>query len=165
MASVEELQAQVQLLTDKLEKLQTVSDIRQTIYDYAFFHDRGWSDAVADMFTEDAKLDIVGYGEDLDISLQGREAIREMYTRLDARWGGPPPSKHVVNTVQIDADGDEALVITYLNVGDKPTDKGPGGGLYHHRLRRGADGRWRFAHKRIVATSQITVDEAVSPEI
>ena len=159
------LQAQVNALTSEVGRLRDLEAIQRTIYDYCHYHDRGMSDAVANLFTEDATLEITGYGERLDTELRGREAIRAMYTRLDASWGGPPPSKHVVTNSRIELDGDEAIVVTYLAYGGERNEKGPGGSLYHERLRKEADGRWRFAHKRIVETTNVTVDAAVSAKI
>ena len=163
--TVEELSARVETLTLEIKQLLAAEGIRTTIMNYTLDHDRGQSDMVADLFTEDAKLEISGYGERLDTTLQGRASIREMYRALNSKHGGPPPFKHVVTNNRIDIDGNEAIAITYLDWGGAPTDQGPGGGLYHERLKLCSDGRWRFSHKRIVCTSSQTVDAAIAAQI
>lgn len=163
--TVEELSKRVETLTREIERLRAAEGIRTTIMNYTLAHDRGQSDMVADLFTEDAKLEISGYGERLDTVLQGREAIRNMYRTLDSKYDGPPPFKHVVTNNRIDIEGDEAIAITYLDWGGPPTDEGPGGGLYHERLKLCDDGHWRFSHKRIVCTSSQTVDAAIAAKI
>lgn len=163
--TVEELSVRVEALTREIEHLRAAEGIRTTIMNYTLAHDRGQSDLVADLFTEDATLEISGYGERLDTVLTGREAIRDMYRALDGKHDGPPPYKHVVTNNRIEIDGDDAIAITYLDWGGPPTDQGPGGGLYHERLKRCPDGRWRFSHKRIVCTSSQTVDAAISAKI
>ena len=162
---IRELREQVAALSAEVSRLRDLESVQRTLYDYCHYHDRGMSDETADLFTEDATLEILGYGEHLDTTLNGREAIRAMYTRLDSRWGGPPPSKHVITNSRIELDGDEAVVISYLAIGGEKNEKGPGGGLYHERLRRESDGRWRFAHKKIIETSGMTVDAAVSGKV
>ena len=163
--SVEELAKRVEALSREVERLSACGGVRATIMNYTLAHDRGQSDNVAALFTEDAVLEISGYGERLDTVLKGREAIRDMYRALDGKHDGPPAYKHVITNDRIEVDGDEAVAITYLDWGGPPTDRGPGGGLYHERLRRCEDGRWRFAHKRIVSTSSQTVDAAISVKI
>lgn len=163
--AVEELSRRVEELTDEVARLKATEGVRATILDYTLAHDRGQSDLVASLFTEDAMLDISGYGENLDTVLKGRDAIRDMYRALDAKHVGPPPFKHVITNNRIEIEGNEAIAITYLDWGGPPSDEGPGGGLYHERLKRCADGRWRFTHKRIVCTSSQTVDAAISAKI
>ena len=158
-----ELEELIERLESRIGELEAIEGVRSTILDYALAHDRGQSDAVADLFTQDARLDIAGYGEDLDTTVHGRDAIRAMYTALDINYANNPPFKHMVTNCHVTVDGVDAVAITYLNeLGGPKTDMGPGGGLYQDRLRLEADGRWRFAHKRSVATSTQTVNDALT---
>jgi uncharacterized protein (TIGR02246 family) len=150
-------------LEARIDQLESVEAVRSTILEYVLAHDRGQSDRVADLFSEGARLDITGYGPELDTSIDGREAIRAMYTAIDAKYANNPPFKHMITNCHVTLAGDRAVAITYLDEwGGPQTDNGPGGGLYHDRLRREADGVWRFEHKRIISTSGQTVDEAVA---
>ena len=159
-------EARIEALETRIRELESTEAVRRTIIDYAIAHDRGMSDTVADLFTEDAALDIAGYGPDLDTTIHGRDAIRAMYRALDEKYDNDPPFKHMITNCQISIDGDEAVAVTYLaEWGGPKTDEGPGGGLYQDRLRREPGGVWRFAHKRIIATSKQTVDQALSQEI
>ena len=163
------LAAAVQKLEARIQELEAMEAVRTTILNYALAHDRGQSDVVADLFTEEAVLDIAGYGPDLDTSIKGREGIRAMYTALDAKYRNNPPFKHMITNCHITIeghDGNEAVAVTYLaEWGGPKTDSGPGGGLYHDRLRLEDDGQWRFAHKRIISTSTQTIDDALSHSI
>jgi len=162
----EDLENRLEALEARIVELESIEGVRAAILQYAHVHDRGMSDAVADLFTDDAVLDITGYGEQFDTSLTGQDAIRAMYNRLDARHNFNPPFKHMLTNCQITVEGDEAVAITYLDEwGGPQTDKGPGGGLYHDRLRKEDDGQWRFSHKRIISVSEQTVDEAVKEGI
>ena len=154
MATIEELEKRVKYL-------EAVEGVRRTVYEYLLLHDipNVVGDLIA-LFTEDAILDISGYGESLEGRLNGREAIGGLYRRLDA--GGVASGKHTTTNVHIEVDGDEATVISYLDVGQPPTPGvAPGGGIYQERLRREADGRWRFVHKRIIGTGEQTVHAAI----
>jgi ketosteroid isomerase-like protein len=158
----QDLETRLTALENRIAELESIEAVRATILEYAHVHDRGMSDSVADLFTEDTVLDITGYGEQFDTSLSGQDAVRAMYNRLDARHNFNPPFKHMLTNCLITIEGDEAVAITYLDEwGGPQTKRGPGGGLYHDRLRKEADGQWRFAHKKIISISEQTVDEAI----
>jgi len=154
MATIEELEKRVAYL-------EAVEGVRRTVYEYLLLHDI--PNVVEDLiclFTEDATLDISGYGESLEGRLVGRDEIGGLYRRLDA--GGVATGKHSTTNVHIEIDGDEATVISYLDVGTGPKPGvAPGGGIYQERLRHEADGRWRFTHKRIIGTGEQTVHDAI----
>lgn len=158
-----ELRDEIQRLTTRITELEALHAVRETLLNYTLCHDRGHSNELAALFTEDAKLDISGFGENLDTSLSGREAIRQMYQQIDGRSGGPPPHKHAIANLRIAIDGDEATAHSYLlDWGGAPTEHGPGGSMYHERLQRQPDGRWLIKHKRIVCTAELTVDAVLS---
>ncbi len=154
MATIEELEQRVKYL-------EAVEGVRRTVYEYLLMHDiPNVVETLISLFTEDATLDISGYGESLEGRLVGREAIGGLYRRLES--GGVFSGKHSTTNVHIEVDGDEATVISYLDVGTGPKPGvAPGGGIYQERLRREDDGRWRFVHKRIIGTGEQTVHDAI----
>jgi ketosteroid isomerase-like protein len=157
------LREEVARLGARLQHLEAVQAVRETLLDYAHYHDRGLSGELAELFAEDAVLDISGFGDDLDVSISGRGAIRDMYASLDARSDGPPPYKHAITNLRIEIDGEQALASSYLlDWGGPATDLGPGGSVYRQRLERQSDGRWLITHKRIICTAELTVEAASS---
>lgn len=154
MATIEELERRVAYL-------EAVEGVRRTVYEYLLLHDiPGVVEDLVRLFAEDAVLEISGYGESLEGVLEGRQAIGDLYRRLDA--GGVASGKHTTTNVHIEIEGDEATVISYLAVGAEATPgRAPGGGIYQERLRREADGRWRFTRKRIIGTGEQTVHAAL----
>ncbi|MBT3623082.1 MAG: nuclear transport factor 2 family protein [Gammaproteobacteria bacterium] len=163
---LDQLREEVARLSSRVQDLEAGYAVRETLLDYAHFHDRGLSDELAELFTEDAVLDISGFGAGLDTSITGREAIREMYAQIDARSDGPPPYKHAITNLRIEVDGDQAVTSSYLmDWGGAATDRGPGGGMYRERLERQIDGRWLIKHKRIASTAELTVDAVSSLQI
>ncbi len=162
----DDLQARVECLEARIHELEAIEGVRSAILDYALAHDCGQSDRVADLFTEQAQLNITGFSPDLDTTIKGREAIRAMYTALDKQYDNNPPFKHMVTNCHVTLESETAVAVTYLHQWGGPrTDAGPGGGLYQDRLELESDGQWRFAHKRIVSTSTQTVGDAVSNDL
>ena len=163
---IRRLREEVDRLGARLNELDAVHAVRETLLDYVLYHDRGLSDELAALFTADAVLDISGFGDDLDTKIEGREAIRDMYRQLDARSDGPPPYKHAITNLRIEIQGEQALASSYLlDWGGAATEQGPGGSMYHERLLKQTDGRWLIKHKRIVCTANLTVDAVLSVEI
>ena len=160
---LDRLREEVARLSLRVQELDAAHAVRATLLDYAHYHDRGLSSELAELFTEDAVLDISGFGDGLDTSISGRKAIREMYAQIDARSDGPPPYKHAITNLRIEVDGDQAVTSSYLmDWGGAATDHGPGGGMYRDRLVRQANGRWLIKHKCIASTAEQTVDAVVS---
>ena len=96
-----ELRGEVERLSLRVAELDAMQAVRETVLDYVVYHDRGLSDQLADLFTDDALLEISGFGDDLDTRIEGRAAIREMYRQIDARSAGPPPYKHAITNLRI----------------------------------------------------------------
>jgi len=158
-ADLDQLREELDQLSTRLQELEAIHAVRETLLDYAHYHDRGLSSELAELFEENAVLDISGFGDDLDTSITGRVAIREMYAQIDARSAGPPPYKHVITNLRIEVDGEQAVASSYLmDWGGVATERGPGGSMYRERLQRQHDGRWLIKHKRIVCTTELTVD-------
>ena len=161
MTSVEKLEARV-------KELEAYEGVRRTVADYLLFHDLpDMADQLIALFAEDATLEISGYGEAIEGTLVGREAIGGLYGGIHEPGRPPPTYKHVTTNLRVTLDGDDEAVVTHylLEMGGPQTEQGPGGGLYQERLRREADGRWRFTKKRIIATSHQSVHEALIEEI
>jgi uncharacterized protein (TIGR02246 family) len=90
--------------------------------------------AYADTFTEDGAFQITGQQE-----IKGRERLMRMIERL-----GPPSSRHWVNNIVIDGDGDDATMTCYLMVlRDLRTTNM---GYYVNTLKR-VDGNWKFVRR------------------
>ena len=113
--------------------------IRRTIAQYAHFCDDGRFDEWGELFTTDARLNVLG------ATHEGRDDVKRWITKFqtpDLR------GKHVcVNTV-IDISGDEARAWTDYIFVDQ-TNAIVSVGRYHDHLVRDAD-RWRFRERRIV---------------
>jgi uncharacterized protein (TIGR02246 family) len=123
--------------------------VRRTLGEYSQRCDDGRFDEWADLFTEDARLVLMGK------VTEGRDAIRKyMMTVQPAGSRG----KHVTSNSLVDVDGESATATTdYLFV--RPGVEGlaiVAAGRYHDRLVR--DGAtWRFSER------EITMLEAPAP--
>ncbi len=114
--------------------------IRRTIAEYSHRWDDGLLDEFADLFTEDARLLVLGTVN------EGRGAIRDYMKAVGEAGRG----LHVTTNVLVDVEGDAASAVTgYLFVRQGQT--GPGiiaAGRYHDQLVRDPD-RWRFSVRAI----------------
>ncbi|MFC1895962.1 nuclear transport factor 2 family protein [Thermodesulfobacteriota bacterium] len=158
MATIEELEARV-------ERLEAIAGVERTLRDYAVLVDCGRWNEVTGLFTEDANLEVSGYGGldgvDYDVTKSGRTTIRDYYAGNYRGVKGPPRTKHNIIAGPIEIEGNEAVAVAYLLDIPPATPGNPGGGIYELRMRRQADGRWRFATMRIVSTGKQTVSEAL----
>ncbi len=142
--------------------LQTVLDklaIREVLERYMRYNDDGAADRIAELFDEDAVLQVIGH------LFIGRAAIRELYRgereRDPAPWTDQgellkqPASVHISSNPIIDVDGDGATSeLDFLVV--RRNEKGAVNtlvGRYRDRLRRREDGSW-------VITSRVGVSVA-----
>ena len=86
------------------------------VLDYAYYRDRPDADAVANLFTEDAVLQVLGR------EYAGRKAIHD---RIVAGEGGPV-FRHMMSTIRIfPVDGDLATGVSYVTVYSAPGEDGP----------------------------------------
>lgn len=120
----------------------------QLVMDYAFYRDRPDADAVANLFTADATMDLFGQ------KFAGREAIRD---RIAAGVGGPI-YRHFVSTINVEVSEDarSASGVTYVIVyrGDESelpqTLTEPVAiGEYHDQFQQTPDG-WKIAARVFV---------------
>ena len=115
--------------------------IRRTLADYCQLLDDGRFDQWADLFTEDARLVLLGK------VTTGRDAIRDYMMEVQ-----PDGSRglHMTANSVVDADGDSATATTdYMFL--RPSGTGLAiiaAGHYHDRLVRDKI-RWRFAERGI----------------
>jgi len=112
---------------DRVEMMELVARYNQAI-------DSGDAEGYADTFTEAGVFQIAGQPE-----VRGREQLIDMVQRL-----GPRNSRHWVNNIVIDGDGDSATMRCYLAVlRDRQITST---GKYVNILVR-VDGAWRFLRR------------------
>ncbi len=142
------LLAAVLLLHAPVSLADPVSEAcRALVLDYAYYRDRPDADAVAELFTEDATLSVLGQ------QYVGREAIR---ARIRAGEDGPL-FRHLMSTIRIfPGDDDHATGVSYVTVYSAPAGALPrpvtafaGVGEYHDKFVRTAAG-WRIQQRDFV---------------
>lgn len=131
---------------DRTGALTDQFEVHQVLIRYAHALDaRNW-DLLGSCFTKDATTD---YGEIAGMN-DGRDAIvatcRDFLSGLDA-------SHHLIGSVAIDCNGDEATAVCYLQAqhvfkGAQGGDNLLHGGIYRDRLVRTSEG-WKVSHRRL----------------
>jgi hypothetical protein len=141
-------------LLERVQRLEDLEAIRHTWRDYCRRLDAGDWPALADVFTQDAVLEMDGLNH-LAPGLDGKYAgcetiIDDFYKRTGSgRINSAEPlfaTGHISTNMQIDLEGDEATTLAYffeIVANDRVLI-----GTYQHRFRRATD-RWRFAFLRI----------------
>ncbi len=139
-------------LAARVQRLEDLEDIRSTWLDYCRRLDSGDLEALGDVFTEDAALELEGLTPAFDGRYEGRRAIiDDLFHPVEGGGSGGDAVRfatgHLSTNMQIELHGDEATTLAYFFeiVGDGLVLVG----TYQHRCRREAD-RWRFAFLRIV---------------
>jgi len=140
--------ADLTALAARLQRLEDLEAVRACWLDYCNRLDLGDFDALGDVFTPDADLEMDGLGPRLDGTYRGRRSIVDDFY---ARTGRPSGSAHLMTghlstNMQIELDGDTATTLAYFF--EIVDDNLVLIGTYQHRLRRDPD-RWRFAFLRI----------------
>lgn len=141
-------------LVERVGRLEDLEAIRRTWHDYFFALDSSDWDRLADLFTEEATLHLVGFDDvqlDAGPTYQGRRAIiDEFYVpRIEATAAserGLHYTGHHGTNMQIDLAGDEATTLGYFF--EILANTSVRIGTYQHRFRREPD-RWRMAFLRI----------------
>ena len=118
-----------------------IQAIRDLVARYSDAVNRRDAEAWGDCWAEDGSIWRI-----LGMAPEGREAIVGLWSQL---MGGFPFVVQMPSECLVDVNGDEGSVRAYLT----ETGKGPDGsglltlGVYHDRVRRDADGRWRFTER------------------
>lgn len=138
----------------RLRRLEDHEAVTRTWHDYLFALDALDWDALAQVFTEDGVVEMVGldaYQPGQDGTYQGRGSIiREFYAPVMNATANPSEGQfytgHHGTNMRIEIDGDEATTSAYFFeiLGNTQMLVG----TYQHRMRREPD-RWRIAHLRI----------------
>ena len=148
------MDAGIEQLTQRLQRLEDLESIRHTWRDYCMRLDSGDWPALRDVFTEDAVLEMDGLDHltpGRDGEYRGRKAIIEdFYSGTGSRRRDPAEplfvTGHVSTNMQIELLGDEATTLAYFF--EIVANNRVLIGTYQHRLRREPE-RWRFAFLRI----------------
>lgn len=133
-------------LAARLRRLEDLEAVRATWLDYCNRLDQEDFDALADVFTADARLEVAGLSPAVDGTYRGRDPIaRDFYARTGTPTDGTPAGAmtgHLSTNMQIELDGDEATTLAYFF--EIVDDDLVLIGTYRHRMLREAD-RWRIA--------------------
>jgi hypothetical protein len=141
-------------IEERVARLEDYEAIRRTWCDYLFGLDSADWAGLADVFTEDGVVEMVGldsYQPGQDRSYHGRESIiNEFYVPVIDATAAPEKGQfytgHHGTNMKIELDGDEATTLAYFFeiLGNTQMLIG----TYQHRMRREED-RWRIAYLRI----------------
>jgi hypothetical protein len=144
----------IQDLVERVQRLEDLEAIQSAWRDYLFALDSADYEALADVFTEDGVVEMVGldsYQPGQDRSYHGREEIiNDFYVPVIDVVARPDLGQyytgHHGTNMEIDLQGDEATTLAYFFeiLGNTQMLIG----TYQHRFRREAD-RWRIAYLRI----------------
>jgi ketosteroid isomerase-like protein len=135
--------------------------IRELLERYMRYNDDRAADRIAELFDEDAVLQVVGN------VVQGREAIREFFSPEGVpdppRWTDEgellkqPGSLHLCANPVIDLEGDTATSELDFHVVRRSEDGRAVTmlvGRYRDRLRRRGDGRWVITNRTAVSVAR-----------
>lgn len=128
-------------LAARIAALEDRAAVADVIHAYCWHFDRNEPDAVAALFTEDARVD---YGPEAP-DLHGRAAIGAAVAKGLAETFAA--TSHHVSNLRITLSGDAATSTCLLYAWHRYHSGAPDGelwGQYHHRFTRTADG-WRIA--------------------
>jgi len=150
-------------LAVRLRYLEDLEAVRHTWRDYCIRLDsKDWV-GLADVYTEDAELEMIGLkglGDGLDGVFHGRvNIIDDLYKPAMSGVydiaGGIFTTGHISTNMQIEHLGDEATTLAYffeIVANDTILI-----GTYQHRMRRDPD-RWRFHRLRITVRYHAVID-------
>jgi hypothetical protein len=147
-------------LVDRVKRLEDLEAIRNTWLDYCNRLDSVDFGPLADVFTDDARLDMIGLAPGLDGTYHGRRSIIEDFYAKTGSAGSQATAArlmtgHLSTNMQIKLDGDDATTLAYFF--EIVDDNLVLIGTYQHRMQREPD-RWRFAHLRISVRYRARLD-------
>ncbi|MCC6434267.1 MAG: nuclear transport factor 2 family protein [Acidimicrobiales bacterium] len=132
-------------LTARVRRLEDLEAVRATWLEYCNRLDAEDFAGLGAVFTEDARLAVVGLSAGLDGTYSGRRAIVEDFyarTGTSSGDGAGAMTGHLSTNMQIELAGDEATTLAYFF--EIVDDDLVLIGTYQHRMRRDTD-RWRIA--------------------
>jgi hypothetical protein len=155
--------AVIQDLLERVQRLEDIEAIHSTWRDYLFALDSADYESLAQVFTEDGVVEMVGldsYQPGQDRSYHGREEIiNDFYVPVIDTVARPDLGQfytgHHGTNMEIDLQGDEATTLAYFFeiLGNTQMLIG----TYQHRMRREGD-RWRIAYLRIAIRYRATIE-------
>jgi hypothetical protein len=143
-----DLTAQVEVLRDRIQRLEDERAIVDVLHAYGPALDDGDEEAWGRCFTSDAVWETTGPGVRRVHHLEGRDelvAFARRHTRAPEHL-----HKHCVFGSRLEVDCDTARSVSYFVRVDALPD-GPAVfamGRYHDDLRRDVDGTWRITRRR-----------------
>lgn len=153
----------IQQLEQRVRRLEDLEAVQSTWRDYLFALDSSDWDSLANVFTEDGVVEMVGlesYQPGQDRSYYGRESIiEEFYKPVIDETAAPDKGMfytgHHGTNMEIELRGDEATTLAYFFeiLGNTQVLIG----TYQHRFRRDPD-RWRIAYLRIAIRYRATLE-------
>jgi len=129
-------------LTGSLEDRE---QIRELYARYAIYVDQERFDDWVDCFTPDGTFESPVFG-----TFSGRERLQEFTRQYYNSWSGGGV-RHMMVNVSFDIDGDSATGfcnLIYFSLKDGGFNLAAIGG-YNDKLRKGADGLWRYTHRKV----------------
>jgi hypothetical protein len=127
--------------TARLQRLEDLHALQQLRARYCQYLDDGRWEQLAELFTEDGAF--VGLS-----TARGRPELRTFFAGLQE--GSLTSWWHFSSNETLDLDGDEATGETWLLQPCVVEGQSQlAAGRYTDRMVRGADGRWRFAERRV----------------
>lgn len=138
-------------LRARVARLEAERAAISTFNEYLYNMDIGYTDAILDVFTEDALLEVINFppGTMKDLEFRGREAMRELYgphSSAEPTLSGGHHAANVQVNVAPDASSAELSAYFFTSGGHG----GAGGGMYQATLRPDGD-KWRIARYRIIS--------------
>ena len=142
-AAITELEQAVAAAEQKLERLRDFDEIENLAGIYGFYVDKSMQDDIADLFTDDGVVEILGRGV-----YYGQDRVREYMHNLGPvgpREGSLFNHMHMQPVIHIGADGKTANVRSRLFVmfGIVNANAQWGAGVYENELVK-EDGVWKF---------------------
>lgn len=142
-------------LEQRVARLEDLHAIGQLRAQYCQFLDDGRWDELVELFTADGSFSGLS-------TVSGREALRSFFAEL--REGSLEAWWHFSSNETIDLDGDAATGQTWLYQPCVVDGAGHvAAGRYIDSMLRGADGRWRFAERRVSFFYWVATDSASLP--
>jgi hypothetical protein len=143
--AIAELEAAVAATRAEVERLRDVEELENLAGAYGYYVDKSMQDDIADLFTENGIVEILGRGV-----YYGQDRVREYMHNLGPV--GPQPGAlfnhmHLQPVIHIDSDGEHARVRSRLFVmyGIQNTNAQWGAGVYENELVK-EDGIWKFEY-------------------